>query len=278
MKLFFNLKSFLVSLLPFAVTQILGVYVAWRFLPETLKINPITIKDVDIWSLIYLVVFMAVFTFIVIKFKKVGTVFYKVLLIFLVFSGVQAILSIWLNSISSMVFSAIFNLVFWLARNVIMQNIAMVLTLAGIGAVLGLSIDPLLAVAILVILSFYDIIAVYKTRHMITMAQDMMQSGALFGFIIPQKASGFKEKTTQIVPGDQFMVLGSGDVVLPLLLTASLVRQSMGQALIVLVFSLLGLLFMNLVFTNQKIRRPMAALPPIAALTIIGYLVALLMK
>lgn len=277
MKLIFNLKSFLRLLLPFAATQILGVYVAWKFLPETLQINPVGVRDIDTWGLVYLIVFIAVFTFLVIKFKKIGSVFYRVFLIFLVFSGVQAILSIWLNVVFSIALSAIFTLTFWLARNVIMQNVAMVLTLAGIGAVLGLSIDPKLGVVILVIFSFYDIIAVYKTHHMVTMAQDMMQSGALFGFIVPQKISGLKEKTTQIIPGEQFMVLGSGDVVLPLLLIVSLVRQSVGQALVVLVFSSLGLLLMNLIFTNQKIRRPMAALPPIALATILGYLIVLIM-
>jgi presenilin-like A22 family membrane protease len=277
MKLNFNPKPFLKLLLPFGATQILGIYAAWRFLPETLQINPVGIKDLDVLSLVYLVFFVAVFTFLVIRFKKIGSVFYKIFLIFLIFSGVQAVLSIWLDAVFSAAFSAIFTLAFWLARNVIMQNIAMILTLAGVGAILGLSIDPKLGVAILIIFSFYDIIAVYKTRHMITMAQDMIQSGALFGFIIPQKIGGLREKTTRITPGEQFMVLGSGDVVLPLILITSLVRQSIDRALVVLVFSLLGLLLMNLIFTNQKIRRPMAALPPIAIMTITGYLIVLIM-
>ena len=70
------------------------------------------------------------------------------------------------------------------------------------------------------------------------------------------------------------MILGSGDVILPLLLAASLVRISVSQAAVVVVFACLGLLITNLLFTSQKTRRPMAALPPIAAMSIIGYLVA----
>ena len=76
-----------------------------------------------------------------------------------------------------------------------------------------------------------------------------------------------------VTPGEGFMILGSGDVALPLVLAASLVRTSLTQASVVAVFSLLGLILTHLIFTNQATRRPMAALPPIAAMSIIGYLV-----
>jgi len=50
----------------------------------------------------------------------------------------------------------------------------------------------------------------------------------------------------------------------------------LGQAVITSLFSLIGLFITHLIFVNQKSRRPMAALPPIATLTIIGYLVSLI--
>ena len=70
------------------------------------------------------------------------------------------------------------------------------------------------------------------------------------------------------------MILGSGDIALPLILIISVARASFWQAIVVAGFSLLGLLVTHLIFVNQKVRRPMAALPPIAALSIIGYLLA----
>ncbi|MGD0976945.1 MAG: presenilin family intramembrane aspartyl protease, partial [Minisyncoccia bacterium] len=99
-------------------------------------------------------------------------------------------------------------------------------------------------------------------------------SRAIFGFIIPSSVKDFGNRMQTVQPGEQFMVLGSGDVIFPLIMTVSLVRTSLTQALIVFVFSLLGILATHLIFVNQKIRRPMAALPPIATLTIIGYLVS----
>lgn len=150
----------------------------------------------------------------------------------------------------------------------------MIMTFAGIGAVIGLSFTPETVIILLVALSFYDIIAVYKTKHMVALAENMIKSRAIFGFVIPIAPSGFGEKMVRVVPGEQFMILGSGDVILPLLLSSSLVRVSLTASIIVAAFSAAGLFLMHLIFINQKIRRPMAALPPIALTAILGYLVA----
>ena len=70
------------------------------------------------------------------------------------------------------------------------------------------------------------------------------------------------------------MILGSGDIGLPVVLASSVARYSLNAAIIVAVFSLAGLFFTHLIFVNQRERKPMAALPPIATMSIVGYLVA----
>lgn len=159
---------------------------------------------------------------------------------------------------------------------ILMQDIAVVLAIAGIGAVLGLGLTPLIVVFILIILSFYDIIAVYKTKHMIKLAETMIKSRTIFGFIIPFNFKDFFVSSHRAHPGEGFMILGSGDIIMPVLLSASLVPISLRQSLFVLFFSLIGLFIAHLLFVNQEKRRPMAALPPIAAMSIIGYLISLL--
>ena len=154
----------------------------------------------------------------------------------------------------------------------------MVITLAGLGAILGLSLTPLTVVIILVVLSFYDIIAVYRTGHMIKLAQTMIQTRAIFGLVIPEKAEGFKENVRAVEPGERFMILGSGDVVLPLVLAAALASISLRQSITVAVFACAGIALTHLLFANQPERKPMAALPPIALMSIIGYVVATLFQ
>lgn len=184
----------------------------------------------------------------------------------------QLVFAIWLGPVNSTLAAVAMLALFWSWQRVFLQNLLMILTLAGLGAILGLALTPISAVVILAALSFYDIIAVYKTGHMIRLAEAMLKSRAIFGFVIPNTALGFASNMKNVTPGEGFMILGSGDVALPLVLAASLVRVSLTQAIVVAVFSLLGLMLTHLIFTNQTTRRPMAALPPIAALSIIGYL------
>ena len=107
----------------------------------------------------------------------------------------------------------------------------------------------------------------------------LFRSGAPFGFIVPSEgASFFKPRhEAQARIGEQYMILGSGDVGLPLILACSLVGLYVSEAVIVGIFSLFGLFLTHLIFVNQEVRKPMAALPPIATAAIIGYLVSQLL-
>lgn len=271
----FKLSLFLKILTLFGLTQLAGIYAAYRFLPELSPVGPGRLSGISFYDLAVLVIFVLLLIFIVRRFKFISSVFFKFFLTLIVFAGAQTILGLWFSPPISILVAVLLLILFWFFNNVFLQDLVMILTFAGVGGILGISLAPETIVLILVILSFYDIIAVYKTRHMVELADAMIQSRAIFGFVVPSSFKNFGERITQVSPGEQFMILGSGDVVLPLLLSASLVRTSIIQSVIVALFSALGLFLMHLIFTNQKIRRPMAALPPIAMMAIIGYLVAL---
>lgn len=269
----FKLSLFLKILFFFGLTQAVGIFAAHKFLPELSLIRPGRISDFSFGDLIILVALIFFLVFIARRFRQISPLFLKIFLSIVVFVGVQAILAIWFVPLISISVSLFLLVLFWLFDAVFLQDLLMLLTFTGIGAILGLSLAPETVILILVILSFYDIIAVYKTKYMVQLAEAMIQSRAIFGFVVPSSFGGFKERMTRVSPGEQFMILGSGDVILPLLLCASLVRTSMRDAAIVAGFSAVGLFLMHLIFINQKVRRPMAALPPIAVMTIIGYLI-----
>ena len=269
---------FLRILFLFGLTQLAGIYAAYKFLPALGPAQPARLSEFSFYDLVILVVLVLFLIFIVRKFKLVSSVFFKVFLTVVVFAGTQAMFAIWFSPLISTFIAILLLILFWFFNNVFLQDLVMVLTFAGVGAVLGISLMPGTVILILVILSFYDIIAVYKTKHMVELAEAMIRSRAIFGFVVPATFRDFKERMTRVSPGGQFMILGSGDVILPLLLSASLVGTSLSQSVIVAFFSALGLFLMHLIFTNQKVRRPMAALPPIAAMAILGYLIVSLVR
>ena len=261
----------------FAATLFVGIFSAYRILISS---TPIIVPEVRFgWSDTVFLVILALFFIFFSRYQRVARFSFKLFLILIVFSGTSVIMGAVLLPPWDTWITFLITAVFLFIKNVLTHNIGMILALAGIGSLLGLTISPGTAVIIMVILSFYDIIAVYVTKHMVKMAKTMMESGAIFGFIIPSQMSGFffhkKEAQAQVGAGGQFMILGSGDIGLPVVLASSVVRYSLTGAIIVAVFSLVGLFLTHLIFVNQRERKPMAALPPIATMSIIGYLVAL---
>ncbi len=142
---------------------------------------------------------------------------------------------------------------------------------------LGASLTPYAAVILLIFMSVYDYIAVYKTKHMIKMAKAMIAGRAIFAMIFPERVSGFKSHLNEAHP-EGFMMLGTGDFVFPIIMATSAYAVSVPAAWTVLVASLLGLLLMHLIFISQKVRRPMPALPPLAAFAILGFILAIILK
>lgn len=271
-----KLDLYLKELVLFSATLTIGVFSAYRY-----SVSPVfdSLPEIKFgWSDAILLAVLALFFIFFSKYQKVARFSFKLFLVLIVFSGTSTIIGMILGTPWDIWVTFLIMVVFLSIKNVLTHNVGIILAVAGIGSLLGLAISPRTAVIIMVALSFYDIIAVYVTGHMVKMAKTMMESGAIFGFIIPSRMSGFlshkREAQTQVGAGGQFMILGSGDIGLPVILASSVAKYSLNGAIIVAVFSLAGLFLTHLIFVNQKERKPMAALPPIATMAIIGYLLA----
>ena len=278
MKFTFNL--FAKELILFSATLALGLATAYRYLTLVSGQPIIQAPTLSISDILVLAVIITLFI-IVLQFRRVAQVVFWIFLTLVIFSGTVIVFDSFFNSNWDILVGLAMLVLFFWRHSVLMHDIAIGVSLAGIGAAIGLGITPDLAIVFLLILSFYDIIAVYKTRHMVKMAESMVQSGAIFGFIIPTEFRLFlshrKEARAQIGSTSQrFMLLGSGDIGLPVVFMSSLVRQSVGEAAVVGLFAVGGLMLTHLLFVNQPHRKAMAALPPIATMCLVGYVVALL--
>lgn len=270
----FRLNLFLKEAFLFSLTLLLGIFSAYNYAPliEKAIIEP---KHFSWDNIVIFMVFFAILSFFMLRFKKVGTASFKFFLLLVVFSGSQVIFGSVFRSPWDLVLAMLLVVIFIFIKNVAVHDFAIVLGIAGISSILGINISPITGIILLVILSFYDIVAVYWTKHMVALARGMMDSGAIFGFIIPFELKDFlyHSREAKAKMGEKFMVLGSGDIGLPLVMASSIAIASISDALVVGLFSILGLFLTHIIFINQKTRQPMAALPPIATLTIIGYLV-----
>ena len=269
----------------FSLTLFLGIATSFQ-ISRFMGIQQASVSPINPWQFIFsfalgTLLILSVIFFIKSKTKK-GIIF-KALFIFVIFWGILLTLDVWLESLfsfSGAVFALFlsFFLIFLLLKrpSVLIHNICIILGIAGVGAILGLRISPETMVIFLIIFSIYDFIAVYKTKHMITMAKEMVEHRAILALIVPPKISGFKGNMKEVKAGGKFLILGGGDIAFPLMLCSSLISRNVFSSLIVAVFSIIGFLFSFFIFINQKERKPIPALPPIALFCILGYLITLI--
>jgi len=268
-----NLKIFLQELVSFFLIGVLSIF----SVSKIYEFGEISNTSISWWQ--FLLAF-GVGTAVILGLIRImhGGFFLRIFFLLALFSGTLITLGIFLSNVWSLIFSLLLVMAYSFYPYVWFHNLVLILTLPGIAAVLGASITPYAAVILLIFMSVYDYIAVYKTKHMVKMAKAMIAGRAIFAMIFPEEFRNFKSKINEAHPGQGFMMLGTGDFVFPLIMAASAMTVSYKSAWIVLGFSIFGLLLMHLLFISQRVRRPMPALPPLAGFAILGFITSLLLK
>jgi len=158
------------------------------------------------------------------------------------------------------------------------KNAAAIISSGGVAAIFGFSLGFLPTVIFIILLSIYDYIAVFKTKHMIEMAREL--STRQLSFAVTAKelpARKAKEKTEVYVEramreGER-LDLGTGDLSVPAMISVSaysLGPNGLVYSFAVAVGSTLALYFLLKFVSKQRVFLP--ALPPIC----LGGMLALL--
>ena len=261
----------------FALTFVLGISTAYRIniiapVPK-IEITPSFFSQFFISVAFGLAIILLIIKFVKSGFKK--RVLLKAIFLLAFSLGSLIFFEVWLGEPIALIF-VLFLVFLWIKMpNIFTHDLLMISGMAGLGSYLGLGLTPEVVAILLVIFSVYDIIAVYKTKHMVKMAKEMMEAGALPGLFLPSKISELNTPLEKTSLGGKFLILGGGDIVFPLLFSVSALQDGIIQSIIIAFFSLLGLLASFWLFFRQKERRAIPALPPIALFSIIGYLITL---
>ena len=153
----------------------------------------------------------------------------------------------------------------------------------GVGAIVifGISLGVLLVIILLVVLAFYDAISVYKTKHMIDLADTVMDLKLPVLLVVPKirnyslirETKRLKEKLDEKEERDAFF-LGLGDVVLPGILVAAVYNKiGLAVALSVVAGILIGFSVLMIFVMKGK---PQAGLPALCSGAISGYVISCL--
>ncbi len=267
------INSFILEVLIFGLCLFLNIISSLklsRLLEEhNISLQPISLTEFIFWFLIVtlLIIWLVYFT------KSPKKKFLKAFLILAVFLGSLCFFNLWLNSLIALLLTCLLTFLWTKKKNPLFHNLFLIVVLVGVGSRLGLNLEPETIIVLLALFSFYDYLAVYRTKHMVRIAGEMLKSKTVLGFIIPQKISDFKANLKETKIKGRFLVLGSGDIIFPLIMSSSLLSRGVLEAVIVGIFGLIGLSASFFLLVFQKKRKPIPALPPIALFLIIGYII-----
>ena len=165
-------------------------------------------------------------------------------------------------------------------------------TAAGVTAILGISFGLLPAILLLLALAVYDAWAVYRTKHMITLADELTSQRLPILLVIPKKAGySFREQKSlkgQIAAGEEreAMFIGLGDLIIPGILSVSaftflndpaLLGRSLGPVapfMTVALGTVIGSLVGFFVLMRYVLKgNPQAGLPLLNGGALLGFLV-----
>jgi presenilin-like A22 family membrane protease len=259
---------FIFLIVIFLLTQIIGLVTANYYSSNSLVRGVITDDPNNIWNAIFIIAQIIVFTVILLLLKKVfksGNFIY-VFEFLALFVGMVVVFDIFVSYLSAMLASFIILAIREIIKGKLKSkkvekvllwynNFVLVIAIAGAGSIIGLSLGIIPIIFLLVLLSIYDIVAVFWTKHMITLAKMFIKKKVALTFGIPSKIRLFQ--------------LGGGDIVIPLAVSSSLFyvlikKFSFASVLfpIVLVWvaSLAGLIWtFHILSTGRK--RALPALP-----------------
>lgn len=164
---------------------------------------------------------------------------------------------------------------------------------AGAAAIFGISFGLLPSVALLVAFAVYDAIAVYRTKHMLDLADSVLELRLPIMFVVPKERgySFLKEKGLKATAAEggerEAMFMGLGDVVIPCILVVSCLTfldpaaaasfAGLAPNVVVAMATVLGTLAGYAVLMAFVLRgNPQAGLPSLNGGAIVGFLAALL--
>jgi len=126
-----------------------------------------------------------------------------------------------ISVIGSLIGASAFTLLVYKFPEWYVIDVVGVLIGAGVTAIFGISLDIAPTLVLLIGLAVYDAIAVYKTKHMIALAEGIMELRLPVMFVVPKHRgySFLKNESKKGERGAYFM--GLGDAVIPSILVVS---------------------------------------------------------
>jgi presenilin-like A22 family membrane protease len=272
----------------FVIIHLLSMLITQPFEAADLDVfeNPNDITNIIIFFVIMLVVTVTIL--LIAKFWKkqfiqiiiLGSIGYTAVFVF--YPLLYLVVSGTLSLILSLIATAILVLALIKYPEWYVIDISGIIVGVGAIGILGISLGIFLVIVLLIGLSIYDAISVYKTKHMIDLADAVMELKLPVMLVVPKttkyslikETEGLKEKLESGEKREAFF-LGLGDIVMPGFLVVAAFHNIAGNGLLIALSVMVGTLIGFAVLMSVVIKgKPQAGLPYLCSGAILGYVIS----
>ena len=255
----------------FLLIELIGLFVAKNLFVQGYSQALIGEDINDAMSGFYLfgmIIFTTILFLVIIKFRRTKKLLWAMEMLAIFSTSLIVFGSFFPNdyTIALLLTTLIFVLRYSRVKDVTIRSFAAGIAIMGAGAYIGISLGMIPLIIFVAILSLYDILAVFFTKHMVQIGKESTQNNFAFTIALPTKQHNFE--------------LGNGDLVIPLAIAASVLTNGPFVYNWLISGLILGMSFLGLglsIHFVSKYKTPMPALPPQVMLMLLVILLGMLL-
>jgi presenilin-like A22 family membrane protease len=197
----------------------------------------------------------------------------KVLENVVLFLLISTTFSYFLPMIFSFLFASILILISEIRQSFILKNLCLFLSISSASAIIGASLSYKVLILLFLILTFYDIISVFFTKHMVYIAEKLLSKPTAFISVFPSN----KIRRISFLKGKKkikVVALGAGDYFMPASFSVSILEIGIVNSLVVLLSNTLMLFFLFYLLQRKEFSRPLPAIPFLSLSSISGFIIS----
>jgi presenilin-like A22 family membrane protease len=256
------MREALILLIFFVITLLFSIYLGTltKKSIEKGEIEPIFKDPKDYRNSIYLLLLVLAGTILLLFFMKTKFEMIRLMENMALFFLISTTFSYFLPTILSIVISISLVILSEVKRSQIIKNICLFLSVSSASALVGSSLDYKVTLLFFLLLSFYDFISVFITKHMVFIAEKLLSRPTALISVFPYK----KERRVIFTRGKKkikIIALGAGDYFVPAALCVSLLELGIKFSLLCAGFNTIMLFIIFYLINIREVVRPLPAIP-----------------
>ncbi len=270
----FPVFGFIAHVFLFSAIQVLGIFTGLNAL-ELLDSSSAIVQEVPLSMTLFSFLIAFTLLFLLLRYSGKFNLF-KYFFYFLIIIGSKLVFEAFFAPLIASILTISLLALFLFRKSLLIHNLTLGITIAGVAVSLGLSFSFSTVLFLIGAFSFYDVLAVYRSSHMVNMFKGMAKKGVILAVMIPQRLDKINVKSNEFKPGQGVFILGTGDLAFPLFLAVSALKFSIVSAWFIVGGAIFGSALVYYLLNTQKSNRAMPALPPIAICSVSGFLLSLI--